>query len=169
MSCSQSSCKLFCKWVDTTYANKAMSQCGFQILKTGPCLTQLWGHCSQVYYEKNKKKLEDKEKCEESNRKCNMENVLMGHINHRNKIKIWNVKRKYLTTTDKTKRHMENLYHCSLCGKESIHRSHMKSHATQIWILMHCVEGKFYPGTIQKDTVKWLLRRIYITVLCLAK
>ena len=34
---------------------------------------------------------------------------------------------------------------------------------------MHCVEGKSYQGTTQKDEVKGLLGRIYITVLCVGK
>ena len=83
-----------------------------------------------------KKFLKEKKKCEEGNRKCNMENVLKGHIIHRHKINIWYVHSKYHTTTDHTKRHMkihtmENPYHCSLCAKKSISRSHMKSHARE--------------------------------------
>ena len=34
---------------------------------------------------------------------------------------------------------------------------------------MHSVEGKSYQGTTQRDTVKGLLSKIYITVLCVAK
>ena len=34
---------------------------------------------------------------------------------------------------------------------------------------MHHVEGKSYQGTTQRDPVKALLSRIYITVLCVAK
>ena len=81
-----------------------------------------------------------KENCEDGNRQCNMENVLKGHIipSHKNEIRY--VDSKYHTTTHRTKRHMkiysrENPYHCSLCGKGSISRSHinnhMKSHARE--------------------------------------
>ena len=34
---------------------------------------------------------------------------------------------------------------------------------------MQCVEGKSYQGTTQRDAVKEILSRIYITVLCVAK
>ena len=34
---------------------------------------------------------------------------------------------------------------------------------------MHCVEGKSYQGTTEKDAVKVLLSRIYITVFSVAK
>ena len=34
---------------------------------------------------------------------------------------------------------------------------------------MHSVEGKSYQETTQRDTVRGLLSRIYITVLCVAK
>ena len=34
---------------------------------------------------------------------------------------------------------------------------------------MHCVEGKSYQGTTQRDPVNGLLSRIYITVFCVAK
>ena len=34
---------------------------------------------------------------------------------------------------------------------------------------MHSVEGKSYKETTQRDTVRGLLSRIYITVLCVAK
>ena len=34
---------------------------------------------------------------------------------------------------------------------------------------MHCVEGKSYQGTTQKDAVKGLLSTIFNTVLCVAK
>ena len=34
---------------------------------------------------------------------------------------------------------------------------------------MHCVEEKSYPGTNQSDTVKGVMRIIYITVLCVSK
>ena len=34
---------------------------------------------------------------------------------------------------------------------------------------MHCVEGKSYKGNTQRDPVKALWNRIYITVLCVAK
>ena len=34
---------------------------------------------------------------------------------------------------------------------------------------MYCVEGKSYKGTTQRDAVKGLLKRIFNTVLCVAK
>ena len=34
---------------------------------------------------------------------------------------------------------------------------------------MHCVKGKSYQGTTERDAVKGLLKRIYITVLCVEK
>ena len=34
---------------------------------------------------------------------------------------------------------------------------------------MHCVEGKTYQGTTQREAVNGILSGIYITVLCLAK
>ena len=34
---------------------------------------------------------------------------------------------------------------------------------------MHCVKGKSYQVATQRDVVKGLLIRIYITVLCVAK
>ena len=68
--------------------------------------------------------------------KCNMENVPNGHIIHSNQIITLNVNYKYHTTTDHTKRNMKihtvkYPYHCSLCAKKSISRSHMKSHARE--------------------------------------
>ena len=39
----------------------------------------------------------------------------------------------------------------------------------KIWILMHCVAGKSYQETTERDTVKVLLSRIYINVLSVAK
>ena len=119
--------------------------------------------------------LQDNKNCEEGNRKCNMENVLKGHIIHRHKINIWYVNSKYHTTTDHTKRHMkihtmENPYHCSVCAKKiPSPGATWRVMLEKIWIIMHCVEGKSYQGTTQRDTVKGLLSRIHITVLCVAK
>ena len=45
----------------------------------------------------------------------------------------------------------------------------MKSYARENLNPLHSVEGKLYQGTTQRDTVKGLLSRIYITVLCVAK
>ena len=75
-------------------------------------------------------------KSEEGNKKCNMGNVPKGHIIHSYQINIWNLNSKYHTTTDLTKPHMKiqsmkNTYHCCLCAKKSISRSHMKSHARE--------------------------------------
>ena len=83
-----------------------------------------------------------------------MENVAKGHIIHSYEINIWNLNSKYHTTTDHTKRHMkihtmENPYHCCLCAKKSISRSHMKSHAKSE-SFMHSVEGKSYQGTLKE-------------------
>ena len=106
--------------------------CGWSNILVWPEAWPFWTLQSGLY----KKILKDKIKCEEGNRKCNMENVLKGHIIHRHKINIWYVNSKYHTTTDHTKRHMKihtmgNPYHCSLCAKKSISRSHMKSHARE--------------------------------------
>ena len=51
--------------------------------------------------------MKDKKKCEEGNRKCNMENVQKGHIIYRSQINIWNLNSKYHTTTDHTERHIK--------------------------------------------------------------
>ena len=50
---------------------------------------------------------------------------------------------------------MKNPYRCSLCGKKSISRSHMKSHASENLNPYNGVKGKLsYQGTIQRDAVK---------------
>ena len=55
-----------------------------------------------------------------------------------------------------------------VCQQNSFPRATWKVKLDKIWILMHCVEGKSYQGTTQRDAVKGLLSRIYITVLCVA-
>ena len=45
----------------------------------------------------------------------------------------------------------------------------MEIHARENLNPLHNVEGKSYQGTTQRGTVKGLLSRIYITVLCVAK
>ena len=100
------------------------------MLKTGPCWSLLWGHCSQGI---GRKKMKDKENCEDGNRQYNMENVLMGHLFPSRKNVIGYVDSKNHTITHHTKRHVkirscESSYHCSLCGKGSISKSHMNSH-----------------------------------------
>ena len=105
-----------------------------------------------------------------------MENVLKGHIILSNQINMLNVISKYHTTTDHTKHHMKihtmkNPYHCSLCAKKSISRSHMKSPGREnLNPYAPCGrEVMSYQGTTQRDTIKGSFSRIYITVLCVAK
>ena len=121
-----------------------------------------------------KKYLNDKKTCEEDNMKCSQKNKLKGHIIHSNQINTWNVNSKYHTTKDQIKCHMkihtmQNPYHCFLCAKMPSQGAALRVMLVKIWICMHCVKGKSYQGTTQRDAVKGLLSSIYITVVCVAK
>ena len=100
--------------------------------------------------------------CEEGNRQCNTKNVLKTThrtTNHKN----WHI---YII---QGKVHISVL--CVAKGPSSIATSRIiwRVMLTQILILAHCVEGISYPGTTQRYTVKKILGRILITLLCVAK
>ena len=151
-----------------------MSQCRLQILKTGPLWSVFEVIAVRFITTTNKQKLKDKEMCKKSKTKCNMENLLKGHLVCRHKIQIFYVNSKYHTTTDHKKCHVKSIvgriYVTVLCvANNPSPGATWRAMKEKFWILMHCVEGKSYPGTTQRDTVKGLLRRIHITVLCVAK